>query len=634
MKGVKQRTGLKNNAQRPVSQPHSLLDRFGGSSLTLSENRVVTSLFLALFAILTFLYFPSWGGGDYDMWWHFALGRHYLSHLAMKVDHSLFSWTPADPNWLYNTWLGSTIEYLFYLAAGGFGLWLFQWGIFVGIFIFFLSFVRSTQGKLDVNAITLVFMVVIVEGLSLVFPKPELFTSLFFAALVSVFFSIKRGKLSPRCFYLYPPLFVFWVNLHGGFIIGLGIAALLLATECLNGMLARRNSLPVKGLFHLGCSLALICLACFVNPYGWAYPWETITVTFPIFEQITGMRSSFASTLIAFESVWPHLLHPGKLNWWIAGWVMIFILLLFFTLSLAAFKKKGVFDISLLFLNAFLFYYGMDTVRVCVFFPTFAFFSIFYTIEKADMFSRVKRFTLVSSACFLFLGAIVLIQLTETSAFNFFGTNLEETIPVKEVEMVKKWKLPPPLFNDYLSGGYMIWAMYPEYKVFIDSRGKPYDAGRLWEGYAEFMANPTRENIRKMTSKYPFRVALINLVYADTIAGLLDNAGDEWRLLFLDRNAALIVHRSILPGLSEEALRAIDTAPLKFRDVKSPETLLKLFLIYVSGSSGDGAVIREFYKKNVSRFYRYRERQLVTMAEIIGEKKAMERKNGTVQRNY
>jgi hypothetical protein len=124
--------------------------------------------------------------------------------------------------------------------------------------------------------------------------------------------------------------------------------------------------------------------------------------------------------------------------------------------------------------------------------------------------------------------------------------NLEETVPVEEVELIKKYKLPPPLFNDYLSGGYMIWALYPDYKVFIDSRGKPYELTHLWDQYHELMGNPTKENIRKILSHYPFRVALINLVYAETIIELLDNAGDEWRLLFLGRNAAILVHASIV----------------------------------------------------------------------------------------
>jgi hypothetical protein len=618
------KTKSKRDTRKPVSQSPSLLDRFGGASLALADNRLITSLLVVLFGILSFLYFPGWEGGDYDMWWHFALGRHYVSHHTMQVNHALFSWTPADPNWLYNTWLGSTIAYLFYAAAGGFGLWLFQWMIFLSIFLFFLYFVRSTQGSLDMNTISLVFLVIIVEGLALVFPKPDLFTPLFFTALVAVFFSIKRYKLSPHYFYLYPLMFVIWVNLHGGFIIGLGIVVILFVTECLNYQFVRRNSLSVPGLVHLGCSAVLICWACLLNPHGWTYPWETITVNFPLFMQTAGDSTPLASALIAYGSLWPYLLHPGKLNWWTAGWGMVFLLCLFFLLSWAAFRRKRVLDISLLFLNPFLFYYGMNTVRACIFFPTVALFSIFYTIEKADMFSAVKRYTVVSLLLFLFLGSVVLIKLTETSAFNFFGMNLEETIPVKEVELIKKYRLPPPLFNDYVSGGYMIWAMYPEYKVFIDSRGGAYLKGHVWDYYNKFMVNPTKEEIQKMTAQYPFRVALINLVYAESILDILDNAGGEWRLLVLGKNAAILVHASILPSLSEDLLRSARPDPANFRDVKNPETLSRLFLIHVHWGSGYGSVIRDIYQQNVSNFYRYKEQQLAVMAEIIYEKRAME----------
>jgi hypothetical protein len=620
----KKKTKPKSDAQKHAPRSPSLLERFDGASLALSDNRLITLLIFVLFVILSFLYFPSWEGGDSDMWWHFALGRHYVSHHTMQVNQAMFSWTPADPNWLYNTWLGSTIAYLFYATAGGLGLWLFQWIIFVSIFLFFLYFVRSSQGTLDINATFLIFMIVIVKGLALVFPKPELFTPLFFTALVAVFFAIKRYRLSPHYFYLYPPLFALWVNLHGGFIIGLGITAILFMTECINHKFIRQHSLSAPGLAHMGCAVVLVCLACLLNPYGWAYPWETITVNFPLFMQIPGDSRPLASALIAYDPLWPHLLHPGKLNWWTAGWVMIFMLCLFFVLSWKAFRKKRVLDISLLFLNPFLFYYGMNTVRASIFFPTVALFSILYTIEKADMFSTVKRFTLVSLTLFLLLGSVVLIKLTETSAFNYFGMNLEETIPVEEVELIKKYKLPPPLFNDYVSGGYMIWAMYPEYKVFIDSRGGAYLAGHVWDRYHAFMENPSKETIRKMTAQYPFRVALINLVYTETILDLLDNAGDEWRLLFLGKNAAILVHKSILPDLSEDLLRSIQGDPAKFRDVKNPETLSRLFLIYVHSAAEHGSIIRDIYRQNVSPFYRYKERQMAVMDEIIDEKRAME----------
>jgi hypothetical protein len=120
-------------------------------------------------------------------------------------------------------------------------------------------------------------------------------------------------------------------------------------------------------------------------------------------------------------------------------------------------------------------------------------------------------------------------------------------------------------------------------------------------------------------------VALISLVYTDTILDILGNAGDEWHLLFLGRNAAILVHKSILPDLSEDLLRSINRDPANFRDVKNPETLSKLFLIYVRLASGYGSVIRDIYNQNVSHFYRYKEQQMAVMDEIIDEKRAMEK---------
>jgi hypothetical protein len=178
----------------------------------------------------------------------------------------------------------------------------------------------------------------------------------------------------------------------------------------------------------------------------------------------------------------------------------------------------------------------------------------------------------------------------------------------------------------------MMWAMYPEYKVFIDSRGKPYDMTPVWGDYSMLMANPSKENLQKMRSKYPFRVALINLLYVDAVLEMLGNAGDEWHLLFFDKNAAILVHKSILPGLGEEALRSINMDPSRFRDVKSPQILSNIFLIYINWASGYGAAIRDIYSQNVSNFYRHKKEQLATMDEIIQEKITMEKESMPFQR--
>jgi hypothetical protein len=54
---------------------------------------------------------------------------------------------------------------------------------------------------------------------------------------------------------------------------------------------------------------------------------------------------------------------------------------------------------------------------------------------------------------------------------------VEKNNPVRAVEFIKVNHLSGPMLNDYLSGGYLIWAA-PEYPVFIDGRSDVYE----WSG--------------------------------------------------------------------------------------------------------------------------------------------------------
>jgi len=55
------------------------------------------------------------------------------------------------------------------------------------------------------------------------------------------------------------------------------------------------------------------------------------------------------------------------------------------------------------------------------------------------------------------------------------------------------------LFNDYLIGGYLVWKLYPDYKVFIDPRLGPYNK-EVAPDYWKFVEKPaTAEDIRNFT---------------------------------------------------------------------------------------------------------------------------------------
>ncbi|HNZ65670.1 MAG TPA: hypothetical protein PKJ10_07525, partial [Smithella sp.] len=217
-----------------------------------------------LLPVLIFLAYPL-PRGDYDLWWQMALGKYYLTHQTPVVDHSIFSWTPSDPGWIYNTFLGSIIIYVMYSWMGGFGLWLFQWLIFLGIFLSFYVFLRLIGQRLDITMMTVIAAIGIACSMVCSFYKPELFSALLFCWTVFIFFSVKVTRRK-YLFYFYPVLFAFWVNLHGAFILALIFLALIFTGEILNRMIFPRESFTNDELIHFGIAYFLSLAVTLLNP--------------------------------------------------------------------------------------------------------------------------------------------------------------------------------------------------------------------------------------------------------------------------------------------------------------------------------------------------------------------------------
>ncbi|MFN2521510.1 MAG: hypothetical protein ABR525_10775, partial [Candidatus Limnocylindria bacterium] len=55
--------------------------------------------------------------------------------------------------------------------------------------------------------------------------RPQLFSLALFAAFLDTLLAVRLGG-SPRRLWILPPLTVVWANLHGGFLLGIGLVAL------------------------------------------------------------------------------------------------------------------------------------------------------------------------------------------------------------------------------------------------------------------------------------------------------------------------------------------------------------------------------------------------------------------------
>jgi len=95
-----------------------------------------------------------------------------------------------------------------------------------------------------------------------------------------------------------------------------------------------------------------------------------------------------------------------------------------------------------------------------------------------------------------------------------------------------------------------------------------------------------------------------------------------WRLLYFERNAAVLIHPSLLDEVRPE-VRQIDLGPERFRKEKDPYVLLNVFSLYVNLDLPASLVIYDIYKRNVSDGYRLKNEHLREMENDIAQKRRL-----------
>jgi hypothetical protein len=203
---------------------------------------------------------------DGDTGWHIRTGDWILQHGAVPTQ-DLFSYTKPHQPWFAWEWawdlLFALIHRGFGLAGVGFATVLLLGVIAVLLYKLVLKACGNDILSFAVTAFALC-------GSSIHWlARPHLFSWLFFLCFLHLLPALQSG--SKFAFWALPFLTVLWVNMHGGFFLGI---ALLLGTACgqsLEALLLRGETFA--GAYRqsrrlLGCA-ALCCGATFLNPYTW-----------------------------------------------------------------------------------------------------------------------------------------------------------------------------------------------------------------------------------------------------------------------------------------------------------------------------------------------------------------------------
>ena len=210
---------------------------------------------------------------DPDLWGHLRFGHDVIAGGAIPRS-DVYSFTSARP-WVNHEWLAEVLMSAMYATGGIGGLIALQAGLALatlGVILWSLRRFRPSPWTYD--AVVVVSVVGILWRIQTI--RPQLFSLFLFALLLLALSEAARGRL--RALLGVPVIMALWVNLHGGWLVGLGTLAIWLALILLEPDQDFRRRAVFCGA---GLAAALATLA---NPYGvqmWSFLRETVSLRRP-----------------------------------------------------------------------------------------------------------------------------------------------------------------------------------------------------------------------------------------------------------------------------------------------------------------------------------------------------------------
>jgi hypothetical protein len=193
---------------------------------------------------------------DGDVSWHIATGQWILAHGQIpRTDQFSFTWTGKP--WVPIEWLAETIMASAYRFAGYSGISALATAALIALHAVIVSnatrFVRPLAALGAIIAMDVVLI-------PMMLARPHLLAWALLAFWTSLMVHTRQKDRAPPL--AAALLMVVWTNLHGSFVIGLVVAAVL-ALEALLASGDRSRALRQWGLFGVACLIAV-----FVNANG------------------------------------------------------------------------------------------------------------------------------------------------------------------------------------------------------------------------------------------------------------------------------------------------------------------------------------------------------------------------------
>lgn len=434
------------------------------------------AVFLAGVAYTTFV--------DPDMYHGLALVRESLAAGHLLID-DVFAYTPTVSPVIHHEWGMGSILYGITLAGGAGGILIARYCILGGIVVCTILLARRRGARTGVLCM-LAFIAMYMGWIGCATVRANMMTMLFLAIQLLLLESDRRGGRTWIALWL--PLYLIWVNLHGGFVVGIGIMGLHIVEQ-----MARRA--PVKHLFVVAVCMAGLTA---VNPFGIELPRYMLRA------------------LTLDRSLIPE---------WAPLWRMGIITTGVFTMSLVivayAIWRNGFRSVVGLIMVLGTAFVAMRSQRHLSLYAIVWLGYMAPAVQGTQLGQAIEEWaTRKTRLMMLIWGAVLVVGCVAIARHRPWhlpvpaneGENRVRALPLYPagaVEYLRDSDFVGNVLTPFTLGAYISWELYPNVKVSMDGRYEAaYPPGALKEHIQVYMAQPGWETV---LAKYPTDLVLVSV---------------------------------------------------------------------------------------------------------------------------
>jgi hypothetical protein len=459
---------------------------------------------------------------DTDMYWHLRTGQYILQTRTIPATDP-FSSTMLGQPWIDVYWVAQVMLYLTYVIGGTAALAFLVAALVLLAFVFVW---KQMAGGVFLRAFVLILAA---TTASVVWtPRPQMATFVLTAALSYILYLYKWKRID-RLWWL-PPMFILWVNLHGGFISGFIVLGAYLIGELLNNLLVSINLL--KRAEH-------------TEIIDWLRWRKLLIVTFVSGAVLLINPFTINALLLPFKTV-----NIGTLQNFIEEWAapdfhqlyqqpMLWMLLLTLCALGWSGRRLDMTQAMLLVIFAYISFLARRNIGLFALICAPILMSQLQALwNKSPWADRhlSRGLPVLNGLLLVVISLAAVVKIIYPVLPTVQAKAERDNLPVAAADWIIQNKPSGNMFNSYNWGGYFVWRLWPDYPVFVDGRTDVYNTF-LAEYIQAIFLQPDYETVFDRHG-----IGFIVIEQNSALSTMLAQS-DRWALVYRDEQAAIFTRQ-------------------------------------------------------------------------------------------